>query len=128
MRANRRRDTGPELRVRRLLHRSGLRFRVDRRPESTIPVRADVVFPRQRLALFIDGCYWHMCPDHCVLPKTRLDFWLPKLQGNRHRDAEVDALLSARGWKVLRAWEHEPEAAVLLRVRAALEASTANVD
>src|SRR5436305_15111497 len=88
MTANRRRDTGPELAVRSALHARGLRFRVDLpvRPASGRPIRPDVVFTRQRLALFIDGCWWHGCPEHGTRAVTNADYWGPKIDANRERE------------------------------------------
>ncbi|WP_295572343.1 very short patch repair endonuclease [uncultured Microbacterium sp.] len=105
--ANRRRDTQPELRVRRLLHAAGLRYTVDARPVPTLRGRADMVFSRRRVAIFIDGCFWHGCPLHGVQPKTNAPYWGPKLARNRERDVQVTAELTALGWTVLRFWEHE---------------------
>ena len=110
MQANRARDTSPELAVRRLIHATGLRYRVDCAPLGGRR-RADVVFTRQRIAVYIDGCFWHGCPDHGTLPKANADYWLPKLRRNVERDRETDALLSEAGWVVLRFWEHEDAAA-----------------
>ncbi len=106
MRANRRRDTLPELIVRRLLHAMGLRYRVDFAPLGGRR-RADIVFTRKRIAVFVDGCYWHGCPEHATYPKRNSDYWLPKLARNIERDRETDDLLRAAGWTVLRYWEHE---------------------
>lgn len=104
----RHRDTGPELVVRRFLHAKGLRFRLQRRIGETRP---DLVFPRSRIALFVHGCMWHRHPDpNCKLarlPKSRLDFWLPKLEGNRARDIRQQASLEKAGWTVLIIWECE---------------------
>jgi DNA mismatch endonuclease (patch repair protein) len=109
MRANRCRDTTPELELRRALHRRGLRFRKDLRI-STGPrgVRVDVAFPRLRLAVFVDGCFWHSCPEHGTVPKANADYWIPKLDENVARDRRNDTELEAAGWRVLRLWEHEP--------------------
>lgn len=123
MQANRRRDTQPELRVRSLLHSAGLRYRVDAPPLSTLRSRADVVFARSRVAVFIDGCYWHGCPEHYRVPRVNTNYWAPKIEGNRERDRRVDRALVDAGWTVLRFWEHEPPediAATVIRcVRAA---------
>lgn len=108
MTANRRRDTKPELRVRRILHRAGLRFRVDHRPTRIIRTRADIVFSRARICVFIDGCYWHACPEHFVMPKTNADYWSPKIARNSARDKETTSILLEEGWCVLRYWEHTP--------------------
>lgn len=106
MRANHRRDTRPELAVRRILHSQGHRYRVDYPPLGGRR-RADVVFTRLRLAVFIDGCFWHSCPVHFVAPKRNHEYWEPKLQCNVERDRETNALLADAGWRVLRFWEHE---------------------
>ena len=111
MRANRRRDTGPELRLRSALHALGLRFRVDRRPDPAIACRADIVFSRRRVAVFIDGCYWHGCPAHYVTPSTNRAYWTAKIEGNRRRDAATTTAIEAAGWRVVRVWEHADAAA-----------------
>lgn len=111
MRANRRRDTGPELRVRKELHRRGLRYRVDL-PLLQTRRRADVAFPRARLAIFVDGCYWHGCPVHGTSAAANADFWREKIKTNQARDRDTDALLAAAGWTSLRFWEHEDPIAV----------------
>jgi DNA mismatch endonuclease, patch repair protein len=110
MAAIRRRDTRPEKRIRSLLHRQGLRFRVDfpLRIGASRPIRPDIVFTRARVAIFVDGCYWHGCPEH----GTRVDgqnaaYWIPKIARNRERDRQHTALLESAGWMVLRFWEHE---------------------
>src|SRR5438094_851699 len=109
----RRRDTGAELALRRALHRRGLRFRVHRRE---LPGSPDIIFPRLRLAVFVDGCFWHGCPEHCVAPKANATFWAEKIAGNRERDRRKDALLAQRGWKTLHVWEHEDPQAVAARI------------
>jgi DNA mismatch endonuclease (patch repair protein) len=112
MLGNRSRDTKPELAVRRLLHAGGLRYRVDFRPLSSLRSRGDIVFTRRRIAVFIDGCFWHGCPLHATSPKANADYWGPKLARNIERDLETSAALRASGWTVLRFWEHEPPAEV----------------
>jgi len=106
--ANKSRDTGPELRLRSELHRRGLRFRVHKCPEPGIRVRADIVFGPSRTAVFVDGCFWHACPDHGTLPKANRAWWREKLDANVARDRVADAALSEHGWTVVRVWEHEP--------------------
>ncbi|MFJ1931867.1 MULTISPECIES: very short patch repair endonuclease [unclassified Kitasatospora] len=108
MRSNTGRDTKPELRLRSLLHRAGLRYRVSARPVPTLRRTADVVFTRDRVAVFVDGCYWHYCPEHRSVPATNRDFWVEKLEKNRARDAETVRLLQDHGWTVIRIWEHVP--------------------
>ncbi len=109
MRANRRRDTAPEIALRRELFRRGLRFRVDYRitVDPTAHVRPDIVFTHRRLAIFVDGCYWHSCPIHATMPKSNVDFWARKFARNRERDLRDRTLLEQAGWTVLRFWEHE---------------------
>jgi DNA mismatch endonuclease, patch repair protein len=126
MRRNRRRDSGPELALRSALHRRGLRFRIDLpiKTESRM-VRPDVVFTRARLAVFVDGCFWHCCPEHGNVPKANKGYWRPKLEGNVKRDRLVDAELSAAGWRVVRAWEHEDPEEVAEQIAAAYSAVTA---
>lgn len=107
MLGNTARDTLPEVAVRRILHAAGLRYRVNTRPDPTLRRTADVLFTRRRVAVFIDGCYWHGCPDHYTVPKANADFWREKLERNRERDAETTRVLSGRGWQVMRFWTHE---------------------
>lgn len=106
-----RRDTAPELALRRELHRRGRRFFVDRPVSSRCRVRPDLVFPRARIAVFVDGCFWHFCEVHAQLPKANADLWHRKLLANRQRDARNQATLESEGWRVLRFWEHEDAAA-----------------
>lgn len=112
MQANRARDTAPELAVRRLLHAAGLRYRVAHRPEPSLRRTADIVFTRQRVAVFIDGCYWHACPEHGTQARANAAYWSEKLARNVARDADTNARLSELGWTVLRFWEHEDPHAV----------------
>lgn len=107
MQGNRRRDTKPEMAVRRAVHALGLRYRVDARPLAGLNRRADLVFTRSKVAVFIDGCYWHGCPQHGASARTNSDYWGPKIQRNRERDADTDARLLQAGWAVIRVWEHE---------------------
>lgn len=107
MQANRSRDTSPELAVRRRLHAAGLRYRVAYRPEPAVRRTADIVFTRQRVAVFIDGCYWHACSEHGTAARANADYWSAKLARNVARDADTTARLESAGWVVLRFWEHE---------------------
>ena len=107
MLATRRRDTSAEMALRRELHARGLRYRVDYPPLPQLKRRADIVFTRQRVAIFCDGCFWHGCPDHGTWPKNNADWWREKIEANKRRDADTDARLGAAGWIVLRVWEHE---------------------
>lgn len=106
MQANRSRDTRPELAVRTAVFATGLRYRVAIRPLPAVRRSADLVFTRARVAVFLDGCFWHGCPDHFHLPATNAAYWGPKIAANAARDAETDRLLAAAGWTVLRFWEH----------------------
>lgn len=101
------RNTSPEIALRRAMWCLGLRYRVHFRIGRTRP---DVTFPGPKLAVFVDGCFWHGCPQHSTTPKTNRDFWEQKLRRNRERDVENTQWLEAEGWRVLRLWEHEIEA------------------
>ncbi|MFJ8956141.1 very short patch repair endonuclease [Streptomyces sp. NPDC102381] len=108
MQAIRSRDTTPERLVRRLVHAQGLRYRVAARPLPDLRRTADLVFRPAKVAVFIDGCYWHGCPDHYVPPKTNSGYWSDKVARNIARDRDTDQKLRDAGWLVLRFWEHEP--------------------
>jgi DNA mismatch endonuclease (patch repair protein) len=119
MQANKSRDTKPELRIRRAVHARGLRYRVAVRPVPGVRRTADLVFTKAKVAVFVDGCFWHGCPEHHTVAKTNADFWAEKVNKNRQRDQDTDALLRSYGWEVVRIWEHEPvEQAVEVIVRA----------
>jgi DNA mismatch endonuclease (patch repair protein) len=123
MAAIRRRDTRFELAVRSSLHAAGLRFRVDFpiRLRGMRPIRPDVVFTRRYVAVFCDGCFWHGCPEHAQRPGIRnAHYWVPKIEGNRERDARHAAALEAAGWTVLRFWEHEDPVQVAMEIGDAL--------
>jgi DNA mismatch endonuclease (patch repair protein) len=123
MRGSTRRDTRPEIAVRRALHAAGLRFRVDVRvwPGAGAP-RPDIVFRRAKVAVFVDGCFWHSCPEHCRVPTTNVDYWVPKLARNRERDRANDVALHANGWDIVRVWEHEDPKEVAQRIAALVRA------
>jgi len=116
MRANRGVDTGPETRLRSLVHRAGLRYAIDVRPESNINRRADLVFRATKVAVFVNGCFWHGCPAHYSLPKSNQRYWSEKVRRNKERDEETKSLLKSRGWKVLVFWEHQPAESCSKRV------------
>lgn len=120
MKRTRRRDTAAELRVRSAVHRRGLRYRVDQPVLPGDRRRADLVFRRHRVAVFIDGCFWHSCPLHGTQPKRNGEWWLEKLAGNVERDRDTDARLGRAGWTVVRVWEHEDAEVVADRISAAL--------
>lgn len=116
MQGNRARDTKAELAIRRLVHAHGLRYRVNARPEPEMRRTADLLFIREHVAVFIDGCYWHGCPEHFTMPATNPDYWSEKIGRNRARDLETTSRLEERGWLVLRFWEHEAPASVAERI------------
>lgn len=126
MQANRRADTKPEIRLRSALHRLGMRFRKDFRVQAgDVKVKPDIVFTRRRIAVFVDGCFWHGCPVHGRTPTVNGWYWNPKLERNRQRDERVTAALEADDWLVLRFWEHESLDDVVLAVHQAVRDNAA---
>ena len=113
MRANRRTDTKPELALRRALHSRGYRYRKDYRLDldGGQRVRPDIAFTARRVAVFVDGCFWHCCPQHGSKPAVNVGYWDPKLRRNVERDRAADTALAAAGWEVVRVWEHGPPGA-----------------
>lgn len=111
-------NTKIELRLRSLLHARGLRYRVHHRPLSGQRRTADIVFTRAKVAVYVDGCFWHGCPQHATWPKRNAAFWRDKIETNMHRDQQTDASLAAAGWVSVRVWEHEDAAAAADRVTA----------
>jgi len=124
----RRRDTQPELALRRELHARGRRFRVDVRPIRNLRGRADIVFTRRRVAVYVDGCFWHGCPEHGVMPKSNRGWWMEKIAATKDRDRRAEQALHADGWKVVRVWEHEHPSSAADRVEAVLDLPAASVD
>ena len=120
MRAQRERDTGTERALRSELHARGLRFRLHRRLLKGLRREADLVFPRARVAVFVDGCFWHGCPEHATWPRNNAAFWREKIETNVARDRDTDARLAAEGWTVIRVWEHEAPAEAAKRIEAAV--------
>jgi len=116
MQATRRRDTSAEMAIRRELHRRGLRYRVDRAPLAGSRRRADIVFGAARVAVYVDGCFWHRCPEHGTLPKANRAWWEEKLLANQRRDQDTNERLTAAGWLPVRVWEHEEPAAAADRI------------
>jgi DNA mismatch endonuclease (patch repair protein) len=102
--------------IRRLVHAAGLRYRVDTKPLPDLNRRADMVFTRARVAVFIDGCYWHGCGEHGTVARTNPGYWRKKIEGNRRRDRDTDRILEAAGWCVVRIWEHEDPVEASTRV------------
>lgn len=107
--------------LRRELHARGRRFRVVTKVPGNNRRTIDIAFPRQRLAVFVDGCFWHNCPEHGTQPAVNSDWWTTKLTANRDRDADTDRLLDEAGWRVLRIWEHEAAEGAADKVEAALD-------
>jgi DNA mismatch endonuclease (patch repair protein) len=125
MQANRRADTKPEVDLRRRLHALGYRFRKDLRLEANgVRARPDVVFTRRKVAIFVDGCFWHCCPEHGRAPTVNQWYWDDKLARNRDRDAKQAAALAATGWTVVRLWEHDCPEPAIARVLEALQTQT----
>lgn len=122
MSRQRARDTEVELAVRRHLWSQGLRYRVHRRPIPQLRRVADLVFVGAKVAVMVDGCFWHGCPEHATWPQTNAEFWRAKIEGNRQRDRGTDVALSEAGWLPLRVWEHEDAADAADRVAAAVRA------
>ena len=123
MQSNTSRDTAPEVAVRRLLFARGLRYRVDSRPLPSLRRRADIVFVGPKIAVFVDGCFWHGCPEHGTTRfRTNSEFWINKIETNVARDLDTTAQLEAAGWSVLRFWEHVPPAVVANEIESAVRA------
>ena len=122
MQGNRSRDTKPELAVRSAVHRRGIRFRVSARPLPELARTADLVLRKTRIAVFVDGCYWHGCPEHHTQPATNSEYWAAKIARNVERDADTTDRLQAAGWTVLRFWEHEDPESVADRVQEKVQA------
>jgi DNA mismatch endonuclease (patch repair protein) len=121
MQGNKRRDTRPELALRRAVHALGLRYRVDAAPVPGLRRRADLLFTRARVAVYLDGCFWHGCPQHYTIPKgPNASYWADKVARNRERDRDTDRRLGADGWHVIRIWEHEDAHEAAQRVLAAV--------
>ncbi|ATY15652.1 very short patch repair endonuclease [Amycolatopsis sp. AA4] len=110
------RNTGIEMALRKILHAAGYRYRVHRRPVKGVRREADLVFGPARVAVFVDGCFWHGCPEHGTWPKNNADYWRTKIETNRRRDANTDALLLEAGWLSVRIWEHEATDVAATRV------------
>ncbi len=125
MKAQRLRDTGAEVALRSELHRVGMRFRIEQRVIPELRRRIDVVFPRARVAVLVDGCFWHACPLHATWPRSNAEWWRDKLEANCARDRNTNDLLAAAGWLVVRVWEHEPPPDAAARIAALVAARRA---
>jgi DNA mismatch endonuclease, patch repair protein len=118
MSAQRSKDTGPELAVRKALHRMGMRYRVHAQPLLGLRRKADIVFTRARVAVFVDGCFWHGCPKHGHRRhKVNEWYWPEKIARNQRRDADTDERLSREGWLSIRVWEHDDPGAAARMIR-----------
>lgn len=115
-----RRDTAPEVALRRALHAQGRRFRVVYPVPGNRRRTIDIAFTRARVAVFVDGCFWHGCPEHGTQPRANSDWWTTKLAANKARDEDTDRLLHEAGWRVVRVWEHEDVVTAVQKVGAAL--------
>lgn len=122
MAAQAERDTAPERALRSAMHRLGLRYRVHRRPIPMIRREADVIFTRERVAVFVDGCFWHACSQHGSRPRANAVWWGDKLEANVRRDRETDRMLRDAGWEPVRVWEHEDPQQAAKSVAAAVSA------
>ncbi|MDR3079987.1 MAG: very short patch repair endonuclease [Streptomyces sp.] len=128
MRRQASKDTGAELAVRRLLHAAGMRYRVEYPVPGMARRRMDIAFTRAKIAVLIDGCFWHGCPEHATQPKANADWWREKLDRNMARDRETTEHLRAAGWTVLRFWEHEDPKDVAVRVVTAVHEASGRGD
>jgi DNA mismatch endonuclease (patch repair protein) len=122
MQSNKSRDTKPEMALRSAVHALGLRYRVAAKPLAGLRRTADLVFPRARVAVFLDGCFWHGCPQHHTVASANATFWADKVRGNRARDRDTDERLAQAGWVSVRIWEHEDPVEAADRVRAIVRA------
>lgn len=128
MRGNKGRDTQPELAVRSAVHALGLRYRVGVRPVPGIRRTADLVFTRAKVAVFVDGCFWHGCPKHHRPARRNTEFWTTKIGGNVARDTDTDNRLTLAGWRVVRVWEHEQAADAAVRIEAIVRDGKADTE
>jgi DNA mismatch endonuclease (patch repair protein) len=125
MSRQRTKNTAAELNLRRVLHRNGLRFRLGTKPVPAASCRPDLVFGPAKVAVFVDGCFWHGCPDHASWPKTNSGWWRDKIERNRRRDEVLRSRLVDAGWVVVRVWEHEDVADAAARVFAEVQRARA---
>lgn len=128
MRQQARSGTKPEMLLRRELFSRGLRYRVDRAPLGGMRRRADIVFGSAKVAVYVDGCFWHSCPLHATVPKNNRQWWIDKLDANVRRDRDTDQRLVEAGWRVIRVWEHEDVHAAANRVVEAVRPGTQHID
>ena len=122
MQSNKSRDTKPELALRSAVHARGLRYRVSAKPLAGVRRTADLVFPRAKVAVFLDGCFWHGCPEHHTVASANAKFWADKVEANRKRDRDTDSRLAEAGWVSVRIWEHEDVTEAARRVEEVVRA------
>ena len=122
MQSNKSRDTKPELALRSAVHALGLRYRVSAKPLAGVRRTADLVFPRAKVAVFLDGCFWHGCPQHHTVASANAKFWADKVEGNRARDRNTDERLADAGWVSVRIWEHQDPREAAQRVEEVVRA------
>ena len=122
MQSNKSRDTKPELALRSAVHARGLRYRVSAKPLAGVRRTADLVFPRAKVAVFLDGCFWHGCPEHHTVASANAKFWADKVDANRKRDRDTDSRLAEAGWVSVRIWEHEDVTEAARRVEEVVRA------
>jgi len=122
----RNRDTAAEMALRRELHRRGLRYRVNFKIPGLGRTRPDIAFTRRKVAVFVDGCFWHRCPEHATFPKANAKWWEEKLDANVRRDREADEALRRAGWTVIRVWEHEDPGRAADRIERAVQQSASD--
>jgi DNA mismatch endonuclease (patch repair protein) len=127
MQAQARRDTKPEMRLRRILYARGLRYRLHFPIPGIARRQIDVAFPGCRLAVFVDGCFWHGCPEHRAPSRTHSEYWTEKIAANRVRDEDTDHRLTALGWTVMRIWEHEDMVVAANRVEIAVRSGRRSI-
>jgi DNA mismatch endonuclease (patch repair protein) len=121
MRGNRKNETKPEVAIRRLVHAIGFRYRIGAQIAlGDLRIRPDIVLRRARLAVFVDGCFWHGCPTHGTKPRSNSDYWAKKIGRNRDRDRRNDRALRAAEWTVVRIWEHDDPSDAIARIVTAL--------
>jgi DNA mismatch endonuclease, patch repair protein len=123
MLGNKSRDTQPEKALRSAVHALGLRYRVSTRPLPDLRRTADLVFRRERIAVFLDGCFWHGCPEHGTTIRSNSEYWMRKIELNQLRDRDTDSKLESAGWQSVRVWEHEPPGQAARRVEAVVRSS-----
>ncbi len=128
MQANKGRDTKPEMALRSAVHALGLRYRVATPPLKGLRRTADLVFRKARVAVFLDGCFWHGCPEHHTVAATNARFWADKVKQNEERDRDTDRRLAEAGWLSLRFWEHEDSLQAALKVREVVAARLQRVE